>query len=359
MDKQKVIQTLYSGLGGHGNVVFSLLETDFGQKYSNVLVFFGVEPTLPDYIEKTNRLNINSYNIRKKPHRYIESLNAFRAIIDKEKPDKIIIHNSELIISAVSYKKKNSDCQLIYVEHEPNHTKNLKDKFLSKYALKQSDTVVCLNEGYKKQLLSRYKAKSSIMVIPNGVNIDTFLQKNNSTGVKTIGMAARLTSTKEHKILLHAFSKVLIRYPNLKLKIAGDGPLKSQLLDYATNLNINESVDFVGLLKESEMIDFYQGLDLYVHATKSETLSTSILQAMAAALPVITSDIVNNTYLIEQGKDGLLYVQGDTDNLVSQITFCITEYDSVKKYGILAQDKVISQYSNQTMSRSYQNILRK
>ena len=56
MDKLKIIHVLYSGLGGNGNVVFPLLETDFGRNPEHVAVFYGVEPLLPAYREHCRRL---------------------------------------------------------------------------------------------------------------------------------------------------------------------------------------------------------------------------------------------------------------------------------------------------------------
>ena len=196
MENKKVIQTLYSGLGGHGNVTFSLLDTDFKDNFSHVLVFYGVENVLVDYQTRTKELGLKSYTITKTNKRYIEPLNRFFQILLDEKPDYILIHNSELVLTAIKYRKKNRHCKVIYVEHEANHTKPFIGRFLSKYALKKSDSVICLNDNYKTELLQKYKAKTEIQVIPNGINTQKYLPKSYHSTVATIGMASRLVDFK-------------------------------------------------------------------------------------------------------------------------------------------------------------------
>jgi glycosyltransferase involved in cell wall biosynthesis len=67
-----------------------------------------------------------------------------------------------------------------------------------------------------------------------------------------------------------------------------------------------EQVNFSGVLDEQELIDFFVDLDIYVHSSLGETMSTSIMQAMACGLPVVCSNIDGINNVIEHGKNGLL-----------------------------------------------------
>ena len=113
----------------------------------------------------------------------------------------------------------------------------------------------------------------------------------------------------------------------------------------------------MGLLNEQQMIRFYQSLDLYVHATVAETLSTSILQAMSCALPIVTSNIKNNLNLIKHDTNGILYEKGNSNDLYEKLKYCITNYPTVCKLGLEARNKCQQQFSNQVMSTQYQQIL--
>jgi len=352
----KVVQSLYSGLGGHASVVFSLLDTDFIDESDNVLVFFGIEEILESHKKKSIDLNIKYFSLLKKSKQYLKPFNNFKKILIEENPDVIIIHGSELIFPAIKFSKRKTT-KVIYVEHEPNHTKTILEKLQTYYALKYANTVICLNNIYKTQLESKLNSNTIINVIPNGIDVNKFCPIKKRSEIKTIGMAARLTNTKDHKNLIYAFSTLLKSNPDIQLKIAGTGNLEDKMKNYVSELNITNSVQFLGLLNEMEMIDFYQNIDLYVHATYSETLSTSILQAMSCGLIVITSDIENNKSLIEDSKDGLLYKDGNPDSLFSIINKVVNSYNKYSYLEKNARRKIEKYYSNKIMANGYKKLL--
>ena len=158
MEKRKVIHVIYSGLGGHGHVLFPLLEGKFGEEFINIIVFYGVEPVIPAYVLRCKELGITFHEIEKKRGQYIKPFRLYREILKREAPHAILVHNSELIISSVAYAKKAGACKAYYVEHQDNKTKSLTLRSLSKYALKRADAVVCLSENFKQELLKQFKA---------------------------------------------------------------------------------------------------------------------------------------------------------------------------------------------------------
>lgn len=352
MEKPKVIHVLYAGLGGHGSVVFPLLESSFGDQFENVLVFYGVEETRQEYVMKSEKLALVYYGILKKPKQYLKPFYLFKKILKNEKPNYIIIHSSELIIPAVRYAKKR-DCTVIYAEHEPNHTKTRLEKYLTNFAKNHVAKIICLNQSYVDSL--NFKS-DKVVIIPNGVNHNIYKEKKVNTN-KILGIAARITDTKDHHNLLIAFKKALETNPNLELKIAGDGNLKKQISEEAIKLGIHFKITSTGLLNEQELVEFYQSLDVYVHATKSETLSTAILQAMACGLPVITADIENNALLIQDDQTGWLYQDQNPLDLADKINYVIAHPAAASRVGQAARAHVISNYSVAHMAKLYTNLL--
>jgi glycosyltransferase involved in cell wall biosynthesis len=353
---QKVVQTLYSGLGGHANVIFSLLNTKFGVEFENVLVFFGVEKVLESHKENADKLSVNYLSIIKKPKHYFKAFSDFKSILKSEKPEVVIVHGSELIFPAIRFRKE-CKTKVFYVEHEPNHTKTILERLQSWYALKYSDGVVCLNSIYKAELKRKSTPKNEIKIIPNGIDSENFVPTLIRNKIQNIGMAARLTDTKDHKKLLLAFSMLIEKHPNTCLKIAGGGNLEQELKQYSESLKIQNSVSFLGVLNEDEMVKFYQSLDLYVHATKSETLSTSILQAMSTELIVITSDIDNNVVLIEDGVDGFVYENKNVESLLKVMDQVMINYSELAYIGTGARNKVKSYYSKDMMGQGYVDLV--
>jgi glycosyltransferase involved in cell wall biosynthesis len=359
MEKPKVIHVLYSGLGGHSNVVFPLLETDFGKNHINILVFFGVEPMLPAYRDYCKKLGINYFTIEKKPKRYLNAFASFKKLIRAQKPDRILIHSNELIIPSIRYRNKISECDVYYIEHENNATKGFVLNFLSKYALKRADAVICLTENYQKELTDKYHPKVPTVVIPNGINTEKFHPSILKSSEQIIlGMASRMIPGKDHPILLKSFKKVIETFPTAHLNIAGIGETLDEIQQLTRSLGLENHVSFLGMLDEENLIKFYKELNLYVLATKSETMSTAILQAMASGLPVISSNIQNNAELIDDGENGWLYTPNDEHHLTEIILNVLSNPENAMRVGKNARIKVVENYSAQSMSARYTALLK-
>ncbi len=358
MEKAKVIHVLYSGLGGHGNVVFPLLETEFGNKHENRVVFYGVESVLEGYKSNCDHLAIPYHAIEKKPKRYLSAFNQFKRILAQEKPNTIFIHNSELIIPASKYCKKNPDCQVIYIEHENHASKSRIIKTMSRYAGLRASGVVCLSEAYAETLKDNFRIKVPVHVIPNGVDTEKYTPNlNRSNSPVIFGMASRMIPGKDHPTLLKAFKKVIEKYPTTELHIAGEGDTFSSVKKLATDLELQDNIKFLGLLNVTEMLAFYNKISIYVLATKSENLSTALLQSMACELPTITSDIENNRLLITPNETGWLYQEGNVEDLHKQMCACIESLQTKSNIPKPARAKIISHYSTAQLFLKYDALL--
>lgn len=359
MEKPKIIHVIYAGLGGHAHVLFPLLESSFGTEFENYVVFFGVETTLPAYIEQCEKLGVSYTCIQKKPRRYLKAFQTFKKILNLEKPASVLVHSSELIVPAVKYARRNAAITAFYIEHENNASKGLSLRLLSKYALKKANGVVCLNAMYQKELEKDFKATVPIHIIPNGVNTETFTptDRTNHPPVK-IGMASRMIAGKDHSTLLYAFKKITEKHPQVELHIAGDGPTLVTVQSLVAELNLTRHVHFSGLLNAAEMLDFYASLSLYILATNYETLSTALLQAMACELPIITSNIENNAVLIKHGLTGLLYEDQNSVDLEQKIDFALKNREKMEEMGQAARQTVLKNYSTTQMAENYTALVR-
>lgn len=355
--KQNIIHIIYSGLGGHANVLFPLLETDFKDNFSHTIIFYGIENMLPEYKSKANELGVDYIEIKKNPKQFRKPFKKCYSILNKIKPSSIFIHSSELLIPALYYSRK-VDCQVIYIEHENNATKGFVLNNLSKIALKYANNVVCLNDSYKTELENKYTLKSKLEVISNGINTEKFKPKDHKPNtVLNIGMASRMVEGKDHKTLLKSFAFINSKLPKTRLYIAGDGPTLKKTKDLVENLNISKSVTFLGLINETEMISFYKNLDIYVQATLSETLSTSILQAMSSELCVVASDIPNNKLLIEENETGWLYLNESFEDLSSKIINIIEDEPNSLRVRKNAREEIKRNFSIKIKSQQYQNLI--
>lgn len=308
-EELKVVQVLYSGLGGHGSVVFSLLEADKEYARSNRLIFYGIEPLLKEYEEKCKSIGIPYTYIQVKSGKPFKGWRSVLRSLKQSEPCCIILHSLTLVFP-IMFLSKNSRAKLIVVEHTPFIVKTAFDKICSKLAMYIADRIVVLTEQYykqyKKSLGSLFK-KEKVCIIPNGINTDLFtpIQKE-ETGTIVIGMAGRFTHQKKFKTLLQVVAEVKKTFPAICLKLAGTGDTLADVKAYGKELEIEDAIVYEGHLTEQQMVQFYQSLDFYVHISDGEAMSTSVIQAMGCGIPVIASDISGINNVVQHNITGLL-----------------------------------------------------
>jgi GalNAc-alpha-(1->4)-GalNAc-alpha-(1->3)-diNAcBac-PP-undecaprenol alpha-1,4-N-acetyl-D-galactosaminyltransferase len=169
-----------------------------------------------------------------------------------------------------------------------------------------ADAVVVQTHGVK--LWAERFVKKRVCVIPNpvkppSVTIDKFtVRASGSFKVVSIG---RITYQKGFDILISAFAKCSDKHPNWSLIIIGEGEEKPNLVKMANELGISSKVNFLGRVKEPELILFYA--DMFVMASRLEGFPNVLLEAMACGLPVISTDCPSGpAEIIEHGLNGLL-----------------------------------------------------
>lgn len=358
MKRKTVIHTLYSGLGGHSSVVFPFLENSQSHVFEHVLVFYGVEPLADSTREYVEKMTVEARYLPKKRGQYRKPFRLFKKWLLEYQPTTIIVHNSELLIPALKYRKSNSDCSVVYVEHQDQTKKGFVLKRLSKIAAQKAQAVVCLNSISKEKLMDNYRYHCPIHVIPNGINTDIFQHSEHKRAeIRVLGMASRMVSGKDHPTLLKAFAQVLQKHPHLRLKIAGDGPTLNTTKELAKSLSIAGQVDFLGRINEADMPQFYREIDLYIQASFAETLCTSILQAFATKTPVIASDISNNRSLLDNGNRGFLYPSENPTALAEQIMSVIGAPAAVEKSLRAGEMAIQRSFSSEKMTERYIQLI--
>ena len=186
-------------------------------------------------------------------------------------------------------------------------------------------------------------SKEKVRLIYNGIDTARFKRSmspedrahiRKEFGLKnipTIGIISRLSDVKGHKYLLGAFAKIIKKIPNTQLLIVGDGRpgyLKS-LKDQAERLAISANVIFRRGLK-----DIYIPLsviDVFCMPSVQEGLGLSILEAMAAGVPVVASDVGGIYTLIQHGKNGLLVPPRNEDALADAIAKMLSDKEMAKE----------------------------
>ncbi|MGE4496337.1 MAG: glycosyltransferase family 4 protein [Deferribacterales bacterium] len=132
---------------------------------------------------------------------------------------------------------------------------------------------------------------------------------------RTFGITSRLDASKGHDLLLEAFSKVLKEIPDAKLHIAGTGKKEGSIRELIKALGIENSVKLYGFIKDIPA--FLAELDIYVLTSLEESFGNTVLEAMFAALPVVSFETGGVPEVL--GGTGILTPVGDTDALAEKM----------------------------------------
>lgn len=309
----KLIQILFSGLGGHGSVAFSLIEADRELRLQHILGFLGTAPLLEDYVAKCEAHSFPYRYIRASARKPWVAWPAVARWLDATRPDAILLHSTSAILPCRWHAWRRR-IPLVAIEHTPNAVKTRSEWIASGLTMLLADRVVLLTSQYQAELsdaLGPLYRPDKVCIIPNGIDTDIFHPPQQPRAMREVwlGMAARFSHAKRQEVLVQMMMSLRRLYPEVvwRLSLAGDGERLAPVRALVSNLGLDDTVRLEGQLDESTLAKWYRGLDVYVHASDAETLSTSLLQAMASGLPVVASDIPGIRNLLGgEGKCGLL-----------------------------------------------------
>lgn len=227
-------------------------------------------------------------------------------------------------------------------------------RFLLPLALR-SDRFVATNRAIVQELMSVGVPADRITQLPNGVETDSIPVKadyalNDEVRLIFVG---RLHQQKGLDVLLAAFQQVIRKYPslNVRLQLLGDGPLRHDLRALSEQLGIALQVDFLGMT--GKVFEYLQKADIFILPSRAEGHSNALLEAMAAGLPVVVSDIPANLDVIENKRNGLTFAAGDPASLAHAVTLFVDDVELREHLGQSARETIESQYSLSSIADRY------
>jgi len=207
-------------------------------------------------------------------------------------------------------------------------------------------------------------SSKKITVIPNtidvskyDINIDIERKKsdlNIPSDRLIIGCIARLRKQKGHPYLITAFKKIITRHPQALLVLAGDGEEKSSVLDTINKLNLRDNVIMLG--NRHDIPEILQLFDIFAFTTLYEGMSNSIMEAMAARRPIVTTDIPENCELIDHGQSGLLVPARDVNATAHALNTLIEQPSKRHLLGQRAHQSVINNFSLEAVVPRYRKF---
>ena len=148
---------------------------------------------------------------------------------------------------------------------------------------------------------------------------------------------ARFTAQKDHATLIQAAGAVLARHPEVRFLFAGDGPLLDDCRAYAETSGVANAVGFLG--QRDDVPDLLCAADFFVLPSRFEGLPLSILEAMAAGLPVVSTRVGGTDEVVVEGETGYLVAAGDADQLAGAIIEVVGALDKGASLGAAGRER--------------------
>ena len=233
---------------------------------------------------------------------------------------------------------------------------------LAIFILKNTDHIACLNKEIQDNVIKLIDAKSSnkVSVISMGVNVNEFRDKFKFN--RKILFLGRLADKKGVKYLLEAIK--LLKDKDIRVFIAGDGPLRRELENFVKLNKLQNKVKFLGFISGKDKINLIKDCCIFVAPSiitnygDREGLPVSLLEAMAASKAIIATDVGGIKDAIKNNYNGLLIKQKSSNEIVNAINKLISNKNLAKKLAMNSRRTVLN-YDWKIIGKKYYNVLMK
>lgn len=264
-----------------------------------------------------------SMTIKYDPAKSIESLFLENLAQEENQYTHIITHFLELCTSFFFKVKQVSKAKIIGVDHNPRplegypFLKRIKKRIKGLLFSRYIDLFIGVSEYTVKELLKDFgkHIQPKTQVIYNGINTTEIMTRTNRSFEKpTFLVASHLRFSKGIQDLIQAVALLpeLIK-TELKIDIYGDGPYRTKLESLVQELKLENCFDFKG--STSQLKSMYANYDYMLQPTHMECFSLSILESLAANVPIITTNVGGNEEAITNNENGYIFEAGNIEQL--------------------------------------------
>ena len=227
-----------------------------------------------------------------------------------------------------------------------------------------TDCVVAVSHDARTELLRHNSIRSDkVSVIWNGIDLSPYRAAPSTDirrelglpgDVPLIGTVGRLSEEKDHATLLRAFRTVLDHGIAAKLLIAGGGAMEEPLKNLARELAVDAHVHFLGFRRDVPAV--LQGCDLYVQSSRMEGVSLTLIEAMAAGLPVVATRVGGNPEVVQDGETGALVPPADPVAFAAAMTAILRDREAARRLGEAGRRRAYEVFSIDVMVDAYMQL---
>jgi glycosyltransferase involved in cell wall biosynthesis len=214
--------------------------------------------------------------------------------------------------------------------------------------------IVANSQTAARRLLSERVPPGKVMVVPNGVAVEPCPSRTPRGPLRRAVTVANLRREKGHDVLLDAAALVIRSFPDARFEIVGGGPARDALVARAEALGVSHAVSFLG--HRDDVPARLADADLFVLPSRSEACPNAVLEAMAAALPIVASRVGGIPELVVDNRSGLLVDPDNPRALADGICRLMSEPSLGARIGQAGHAVARSRYSFERMVAAFETI---
>jgi glycogen(starch) synthase len=227
-------------------------------------------------------------------------------------------------------------------------------------ALRRAEQVSTVADDVRRWLVTEIpEIESNTIVIRNGVPERDILPLPLPWDPPRLIYAGRLAEQKRLDVLLHAFPAVRSQFPEVQLRILGDGPECTRLKALAAELDIEAAVEFRGFVEHRELIHQLNKATIFVMSSSYEGLPNAAIEAAQMGRPIVATRAGGMAELVQHSRTGLLVDREDPNALAKALKDLLSDPERAAGMGRLGEQRVKAHFDMTAVAAAYDRIYRR
>ena len=209
-------------------------------------------------------------------------------------------------------------------------------RFATQWRIRQCDLVTVDSNDLKRAVIDLGVREDRVILVQWGVNVERIRSLRGSGRLRHLAnipadafvvlSTRRFEAIYNLEVVLHAVPKVVYGTDRrVCFVFIGGGSLHCRLESLARDFGVEKHIRFLGDLPHDELEECYGGADAYISVPQSDSTSVSLLEAMAAGLPVVVSDVPSNLEWVRNGWNGYIVPRGDAGAIAEAVLALIAD----------------------------------
>jgi glycosyltransferase involved in cell wall biosynthesis len=200
------------------------------------------------------------------------------------------------------------------------------------------------------------RIKKRTIIVPNGINIESYTKKETKFKEPTVCSISRLTPKKRVQDLIKAIAIVKKEIPTIKLIVIGKGDEITNLKSLANRLNLQKNIEFKGFVKEhKDVIKYLKKSHIFCLPSILEGFGIVLLEAMASRTPYVCSDIEVLKEVTIEGKGGFIFKNKDPKDLANRLLFLLKN-NKIYKQKIEEGNNLVKKYDWKLIAKRIEGV---